>query len=75
MENPENQDKTILISTHGAALKGIMTAVLKTPVADFWKGGVHRNCAVTILDVTDGVLTVEQENVIYYDEALSTNYD
>jgi len=75
IENPENRDKTILVSTHGAALRGLLAFVKKLPISEFWKGGVHRNCAVTILDVTDGVITIEQENVIYYDEALSTNYD
>lgn len=75
IENPENQDKTILVSMHGAALRGLLLNALNKPLSEFWKGGVHRNCAVTILDVTDGVITLEQENVIYYDEALSTNYD
>ena len=75
MENPDNQDKTILVSTHGAALRGLLISVFQKPISEYWKGGVHRNCAVTILDVTDGKITMEQENVIYYDEALSTNYD
>ena len=75
IENPENQDKTILVSTHGAALRSILITLLGKPISEFWKGGVHRNCAVTILDVTDGKITLEQENVIYYDESLSTNYD
>lgn len=74
-ENPENKDKTFLVSTHGAALQSILVGIRKTPLSRFWQGGVHRNCGVTILDVKDGKIEIQQENVIYYDEALSTNYD
>lgn len=74
VENPQNKDKTILISTHGACLQSILVGIRNIPLSKFWQGGVHRNCAVTILDVTEGKITIEQENVIYYDEALSTNY-
>ena len=73
IQNPEFEDRRILIVTHGGALRGLMMSVLGKPVSQFWEGGVHRNCAVTILDVTEGKVTVEQQNVIYYDEALSTN--
>lgn len=73
MRNPENADKTILICTHGTALQSILVTLKGLPMADFWKGGAQRNCSVAILDVTDGNITIEQENVIYYDDALSTN--
>ena len=72
---PGNQGKTILISTHGAALRSMLVGIQKKPLSEFWQGGVHRNCAVTILSEEQGIYSIEQENVIYYDEALSTNYD
>lgn len=75
VNDPENQEKTILVSTHGAALRSILVTLQGKPMSEFWQGGVHRNCAVTILDVTDGRITIESEGVIYYDEALSTNYE
>lgn len=62
----EYAEKTILISTHGCALKAILANVNHTPIAQFWGDGVHRNCAVTILKVQDGKTEVEEEGKIYY---------
>jgi len=74
VENPAYQDKTILISGHSAVVKGLLSSLTITDLKDFWNGGVHKNCGVTILDVRDGKLSIRQENVIYYDEARSINY-
>lgn len=62
----EYQKETILISTHGAALRGLLSSVNMDSVADFWKGGVHRNCAVTILEATEGRITLLEEGKVYY---------
>jgi len=70
----EYQNKTILLSAHGAAVKGILSSITITDLKDFWGDGVHKNCAVSILDVENGKISLRQENVIYYDEARSTNY-
>ena len=59
-------EDAILLSTHGAALRGLLSSVEKTDIAHFWQGGVHKNCAVTILDVTDGIITLVEEGKIYY---------
>ena len=68
LKTKEYADKTILISTHGCALKALLANVRKTPVAEFWGSGVHKNCAVTILETTeDGKhLTVLTEGKLYY---------
>lgn len=68
IRNPENADKTILLASHGAALQGLMCMVRNQPVSAFWKERELRNCAVTILNVQDGKITIEQENVLFYDE-------
>lgn len=68
------QDKTILLSGHGAVVKGLLSSITITDLKDFWNGGVHKNCGVSILDVNEGKITLRQENVIYYDEARSSNY-
>lgn len=73
-DNPDNAGKTILFSSHGAAVKGLLSSLTVTDKKDFWNGGVHKNCGVTILDVADGHITIERENVIYYDESRSHNY-
>lgn len=73
-DNPAYADKIILFSSHGAAVKGLLSSLTITDKKDFWNGGVHKNCGVTILDVRDGKIAIEQENVIYYDENRSHNY-
>lgn len=60
------QDDTILISTHGAALRGLLSSINMKNVAEFWKGGVHKNCAVTILEVQDGKIHLLEEGKVYY---------
>ena len=52
--NPKYQDSTILIATHGAALRGLICYMKQSGIARFWEGGVHKNCGVTIVDVVDG---------------------
>lgn len=59
-------DKTILLSTHGAALMGILDNIDPVPLKDFWRGGVHKNCAVTEIDVKDGTATIVSTNKVYY---------
>lgn len=62
------KDATVLLSTHGAALKGLMAYINNTKSkADFWgTSGVHRNCAVTTVDVHDGVCELIEEGRVYY---------
>ena len=72
--DPDNADKTILLSSHGAAVKGMLSSLTIRDKKDFWNGGVHKNCGVTVLNVEGGRITIERENVIYYDEARSHNY-
>lgn len=38
--------------------------------ADVLKGGVHKNCALSIVNVSDGKPEIERENVVYYDDAV-----
>lgn len=65
-ENPEYEDKTILIATHGAAIKGLITNITGEPISDYWRGGVHKNCAVSIAECHSGVYTLISENHVYY---------
>lgn len=64
--NKDMKDETILISTHGAAIRGLLSTVHKRSKSEFWKGGVHKNCAVTILEVTNGQISLVEEAKIYY---------
>lgn len=66
-QSPELQDKNILVSTHGAAMTGLVNNIKgQLEVNDFWKMGVPPNCAVTIVSVEDGKAVIEEENHIFY---------
>ncbi len=61
------QDKSILISTHGAAMTGLVNNIKgQLETQDFWKMGVPPNCAVTTVSVENGRAVIEEENHIYY---------
>ena len=60
------QDETVLLSTHGAALRGLLSSINMKNVSEFWKGGIHKNCAVTILEVVDGRINLLEEGKVYY---------
>lgn len=65
--NKEYENDVILLSTHGAALRGLLSSVTGRGVDEFWKGGVHKNCAVTIVEAIDGKLVMREEGKVYYD--------
>lgn len=68
-ENEELQGKHILLSTHGAAMTAFLNHIRgNLNAADFWKWRVPSNCAVTIVDVKDGVPVIVEENKIYHKE-------
>lgn len=66
----EYQNATILVSTHGCALKALLANITNAPVEQFWGEGVHKNCAVTIVDVQDGQAKIVEEGKIYYETSL-----
>lgn len=60
------RDKTVLVSTHGAATRGLLNSLRKWELRDFWNQGVAPNCGVAIVDVKDGVPTLVEEGKTYY---------
>ena len=63
----ERQDKTILVSTHGCALRGLLNSIRESNREDYWHGGVSKNCAVSIVTCNRGEKPVlVEENHIYY---------
>lgn len=66
VQREDYQDKTILLSTHGCALKAILANVRNTPLKDFWGEGVHKNCAVSLLEAESGQVQVVEEGKLYY---------
>ncbi|MDD3279519.1 MAG: histidine phosphatase family protein [Lachnospiraceae bacterium] len=63
--NPDYQDKTILIATHGCASRAILNNIYEDK-EDFWRGHVPMNCAVNIVDVKDKASLLVEEDKIYY---------
>ncbi len=68
----EYQKSNILIATHGAALAGLLNNIKDKPLAEYWGEGVHKNCAVTAVEVTDGKPVIISENVVYYDDEVES---
>ena len=66
VKKDEYTDKTILISTHGCALKAMLANINHTPVSQFWGEGVHKNCAVTRIEVKNGEIKILEEGKTYY---------
>lgn len=66
ISNPDWQEKTILIASHGCACRGILHNVYEDKT-DFWHGKVPPNCAVNIVSVKNGKAVLEAEDRIYYD--------
>lgn len=65
-QNPELQDKTILISTHGAALSGLLTVIKGNSVDKYWAGGLHHNCGYSIIEIKNGKAAILKEAAVVY---------
>lgn len=67
-------DKTVLVVSHGATIRGIINYITGNPITDYWKGGVHKNCGVTIANYDGTKLELEIENKVYYDDEVEDWY-
>lgn len=65
-ENPEYQDKTILLASHGCSCRALLYQVCGEN-QDFWKGHVPPNCSVSLIEVAQGVGKLISMDKIYYD--------
>ncbi len=61
------KEQNILISTHGAASRALLANITHCALNDYWSGGVPKNCAVTIVDLADGVWKITEQDRIFYD--------
>lgn len=68
---PEYQDANILITTHGAALASILNNIKEEPLGKYWGDGVHKNCGVTEVLVTDAAPRIIAENMVYYKDEVT----
>ncbi len=72
INNPDNDNKTILITTHGFAVRAMLQQVYHNK-NDFWHGQVPPNCAVNIIEVENGRSKLIGEDVLFYDKELNVN--
>ena len=64
--NPKYKNKTILLSTHGCALKALLANITKVELKDFWGEGVHKNCAVSKVELRGDRYQLLEEGKVYY---------
>ena len=72
ISRPELADKTILVSTHGCALRALLNQVY-VDKTDYWHGKVPENCAVNIIEVEDGKGKLVGDDLTFYDKGLCVN--
>ncbi len=60
------KDKTILVSTHGAAVRALLSNIEHCDIAHFWGEGVHKNCGVSCVELVDDEYQILWENKIFY---------
>lgn len=59
--------ENVLVSTHGCAMRCMLNMLYKNKW-DFWQGMVPYNCAVNIIEVKDGKMTLIEKDKVYYDD-------
>lgn len=74
-QKEELKEKTILIATHGGVLCAMLNNIKNRPICEFWGRGVHKNCAVTEVEVTDGKPVILSENQVYYNDKVKAWHD
>lgn len=71
----ELQDKTVLVSTHGAATRGLLNSLRTWELKNFWGEGVAPNCGVSIIESTDGHPVLLEQNKTYYTLVEKVKFD
>lgn len=62
--NPALEDKTILISSHGCAVRALLQNVYHDP-ENFWHGCVPPNCSINLVEVKNGQSYFLEEDKVY----------
>ncbi len=58
-------EKSVLISTHGAAGRCLLSHFFEDGEVNIWRTGVPANCSVSIVEIRDGIGTVIELDKIY----------
>ena len=68
LEKEEYEDSTILVSTHGACLCALLNVIKDSTIDQFWAGGLHKNCGLSIVEIKDGKAEILKEAIVLYPE-------
>lgn len=60
------KDKTILVASHGCAVRALLQNIYEEDLG-FWHGCVPPNCAVNIVEVSNGKAILLEEDKVYVD--------
>ena len=63
--DPALQDKTILIASHGCAVRALLQNVYHDDPEHFWHGCVPPNCSVNLVEVHDEQAVLLEEDKVY----------
>lgn len=63
--DPNLADKTILVSSHGCAVRALLHNVYQDSVENFWHGCVPPNCSITVVELRDGEIRITDEDKVY----------
>ena len=64
INDPALQDKTVLVTSHGCAVRALLQNMYKDP-ENFWHGCIPPNCSVNLIEVTDGRARFLEEDKVY----------
>ena len=62
--DPSLADKTILVSSHGCAVRALLQNLYQDP-EHFWHGCVPPNCSINLVEVKDGKARFLEEDKVY----------
>lgn len=63
--DPSHQDQTILIASHGCAVRALLQNVYQDDLAHFWHGCVPPNCSINLVEIRHGKTVLLEEDRIY----------
>lgn len=63
--DPALENKTILVSSHGCAVRALLQNIYKDSLENYWHGCVPPNCSVNIVEVKHGQAVFLAEDKVY----------
>ena len=61
--------KSILVSTHGAAMTSLLNRIRgNLSVEHFWRDEVPPNCSITVVEINGSKAQIVKEGLIFYKE-------